>query len=71
MTALREEKRQALYRDNPEFGSPSDPVDQLPEDARIRLTQAIAAMREETKPFADQEVVRELGELVAGFGAKV
>jgi hypothetical protein len=71
VTKLREEKRQALYRDNPEFGSPSDPVDKLPEDARIKLTQAIAAMRDETKPFADSEVVRELGELVARFPAKV
>jgi Thioredoxin len=71
VTKLREEKRQAIYRDNPEFGSPSDPVDALPEDARIRLTQAIAAMRDETKPWADQEVVREIGELMAGFGAKV
>jgi hypothetical protein len=71
VTKLREEKRQALYRDNSEFGSPSDPPDKLPEDARIRLTQAIAQMREETKPFADREVVRELGELVAGFPAKV
>lgn len=71
VTKLREERRQAIYRDNPEFGSPDAPVDQLPEEARIRLTQAIAAMREETKPFADREVVRELGELVAGFTAKV
>ncbi|MGE3272268.1 MAG: thioredoxin family protein [Chloroflexota bacterium] len=71
VTKLREEKRQAIYRDNPEFGAPDAPVDQLPEDARIRLTQAITAMREETKPFADQEVVREIGEMVAGFGAKV
>ncbi|MCC7371620.1 MAG: thioredoxin family protein [Chloroflexi bacterium] len=70
VTKLREEKRQAIYRDNPEFGSPDAPVDQLPEDARIRLTQAIAAMREETKPWADQEVVREIGALVAGFAAK-
>jgi hypothetical protein len=70
VTRLREEKRQALYRDNPDFGSPSDPPDKLPEDARIRLTQAIAQMREETKPFADQEVVRELGEIAKGIAAK-
>ena len=70
VTKLREEKRQALYRDNPEFGSPSDPPDKLPEDARIKLTQAIAQMREETKPFADKEVVRELGEIAKGIAAK-
>ena len=70
VTRLREEQRQALYRDNPEFGSPSDPPDKLPEDARIKLTQAIAQMREETKPFADQEVVRELGEIAKSIAAK-
>lgn len=71
VTKLREERRQAIYRDNPEFGSPNDPPDRLPEDVRIRLTQAIAQMREETKPFADREVVRELGELVASFASKL
>jgi hypothetical protein len=71
VTKIREEKRQAIYRDNPEFGSPNEPVDGLPEDARIRLTQAITAMRDETKTWADQEVVREIGELVASFKTKV
>jgi thiol-disulfide isomerase/thioredoxin len=70
VTKLREEKRQALYRDNPEFGSPGDPPDKLPEDARIKLTQAIAQMREETRPFADKEVVRELGEIAKSIAAK-
>ena len=70
VTKLREEQRQALYRDNPDFGSPSDPPDKLPEDARIRLTQAIAQMRDETKPFADKEVVRELGEIAKGIAAR-
>ena len=70
VTQLREEKRQALYRDNPEFGSPNDPPDKLPEDARVKLTQAIAQMREETKPFSDKEVVRELGEIAKGIAAK-
>jgi hypothetical protein len=70
VTKLRAEKQQALYRDNPEFGSPGDPPDQLPEDARIRLTQAIAQMREETKPFADHEVVRALGEIAKSISAK-
>jgi len=70
VTKLRAEKQQALYRDNPEFGSPSDTPDKLPEDARIRLTQAIAQMRDETKPFADSEVVRELGEIAKKIAAK-
>ena len=51
-------------------GSPGDTPDKLPEDARIKLTQAIAQMRDETKPFADSEVVRELGEIAKGIAAK-
>lgn len=70
VTKLREEKRQELYQKNPEFGSASDPVDKLPEDARVRLTQAIGQMREETKPFADSEVVREMREIVEGIAAR-
>jgi hypothetical protein len=70
VTKLRAEKQQALYRDNPEFGSPGDTPDKLPEDARIRLTQAIAQMRDETKPFADSEVVRKLGEIAKRISAK-
>jgi hypothetical protein len=70
VTKLRAEKQAALYRDHPEFGSPGDTPDKLPEDARIKLTQAIAQMREETKPFADSEVVRELGEIAKGIAAK-
>ena len=70
VTKLRAEKQAALYRDNPEFGSPGDTPDKLSEDARIKLTQAIAQMREETKPFADAEVVRELGEIAKKIAAK-
>jgi len=70
VTELREKKRRELYEKNPEFGSASDPVDKLPEDARIRLTQAIGQMRDETKPFADSEVVRELRGIVEGIKAR-
>lgn len=70
VTKLRAEKQAAIHRDNPEFGALGDPPDKLSEDARIRLTQAIAQMREETKPFADREVVRELGEIAKSIAAK-
>jgi thiol-disulfide isomerase/thioredoxin len=70
VTKLRAEKQAALYRDNPEFGSPGDTPDKLPEEARVKLTQAIAQMRDETKPFADSEVVRELGEIAKRISAK-
>lgn len=70
VTALRAQKRLEIYRANPEFGSPDDPIDKLPEETRIRLTQAIAQMREETKPFSDREVIRELREIADKIAAR-
>jgi hypothetical protein len=64
VTKLREEKRQALYRQHPEWGDPSTPIAELPEEVRTQIQQATAAMRNETKAFANSEVVRELRELV-------
>ena len=64
VTARREEKRRAIYAGDPAFGSPDAPIDQLPEDARTKLTQAIAEMREQMTPFANQEVIRELRAIV-------
>jgi len=60
VTRLREEKRQALYAAHPEWGDPSKPIAELPEDIRTQVQQASAALRNETKPFANAEVVREL-----------
>jgi hypothetical protein len=40
-------------------------VDQLPEDVRARLQAELQKMREETVPFANAEVQRELRELVS------
>jgi hypothetical protein len=65
VTELRAQKRRELFAQNPRFGSPDTPIDQLPEDVRTDLMQATNAMREETAPFANQEVVRELGQIVA------
>jgi thiol-disulfide isomerase/thioredoxin len=70
VTDLREKKRQELYATHPEFGSPSEPPDKLPEADRIKLTQAITQMRDDTKPFADSEVVRELREIVEGIAKR-
>jgi Thioredoxin len=64
VTKVREEKRQALYRDHPEWGDPGKPIAELPEDVRTQVQQATAAMRNDTKAFANSEVVRELRELV-------
>jgi Thioredoxin len=64
VTELRARKREEMFAKNPEFGSPSAPVDQLPEDVRVRLAEAQTRMREETAPFANAEVVRELRAIV-------
>jgi hypothetical protein len=64
VTELRANKRAEIYAKNPEFGSPDAPIDQLPEDVRTRLQQATAAMRDETVPFANAEVVREIRAIV-------
>jgi len=64
VTELRAQKRAEIFAQHPEFGSPDAPPDQLPEDVRARLNQALTAMREETIPFANAEVVRELRAIV-------
>jgi hypothetical protein len=63
VTKLREEKRLALYQAHPEWGDPSAPIAELPEDVRTQVQQATSAMRNETKAFANNEVVREVREL--------
>lgn len=62
---LRAMKRREVFASDPAFGSPDAPVDQLPEDVRARLQTALQKMREDTVPFANAEVQRELRELVA------
>ena len=64
VTELREQKRQEIYASDPVYGSPKEPLDQLPEDVRTRLQGAIRKMREETAEYANGEVVRELKEVV-------
>lgn len=66
VTELRARKRREIYASRPEFGSPDAPVDQLPEDVRAALQAELAKMRDETTPFANAEVQRELRELVTG-----
>jgi hypothetical protein len=70
VTRLREEKRQALYRAHPEWGDPSKPIAELPEDIRTQVQQASAALRTETKPFANSEVVRELRAIAERVGTR-
>jgi len=69
VTELRARRRREVFAAHPEFGSPDAPVDQLPEDVRERLGAELQKMRDETTPFANQEVVRELRELVSRVAA--
>ena len=64
VTRLRAQKRQEMSEQHPEFGPPDQPIDQLPEDVRVRLAAAVAEMREEMVEFANGEVVRELRAIV-------
>ena len=60
----RKKRRAEVFASDPRFGSPDSPVDQLPETVRADLMAALQAMRDEMRPFADGEVVREIRELV-------
>jgi hypothetical protein len=64
VTERRAQRRREIFAQNPKFGSPDAPVDQLPEEVRAELTQAIQAMREELKPIENREVIRELVSIV-------
>ena len=65
VTAELDRRRREIFARNPEFGDPSQPIDQLPEDVRVRLQQATAQMRSEVAPFSNAQVVKELGDIVA------
>ncbi len=70
VTDARGKKRREVYAAHPEFGSPDAPVDQLPEETRAKLQAELQRMREETTPFANAEVLRELRELVSAQPVK-
>jgi hypothetical protein len=63
VTKIREEKRLAQYAAHPAWGDPSKPIAELPEDIRTQVQQGAAGIRNETKPFANAEVVREIREV--------
>jgi len=63
VTKTREEKRLAQYAAHPDWGDPSKPIAELPEDVRTQVQQAAASIRTETKPFSNAEVVREIREV--------
>ncbi len=65
VTELRKKRRAEVFASDPRFGSVDAPADQLPDGVRGDLTAALQKMRDEMRPFADGEVVRELKEIVA------
>jgi len=69
VTEIRAKRRREIFAAHPEFGSADAPVDQLPEDVRVRLQAELAKMREETAKFANAEVVRELREIATRVAA--
>ena len=69
VTALRARRREEIFAAHPEFGSPDAPVDQLSDEVRAKLQDELQRMRDETAPFANREVVRELRELVTRVAA--
>ncbi len=64
VTKLRAEKRAALFAAHPEFGSPDAPIDQLPEDVRVKVQQGMAQIRDDTAEFANAQVIQALTGLV-------
>jgi thioredoxin-like negative regulator of GroEL len=63
VTELRAAKRQEIYAEHPEFGTPGNYQD-LSDETRAALQEALKAVRDETREFANNEVVRELSEIV-------
>lgn len=66
VTERRAKERRAIFAAHPEFGPPDAPVDQLPEDVRARLQQALQKMRDDMADWANAEVVRELRAIAEG-----
>ncbi len=69
VTEVRAKRRKEIFAAHPEFGSPDAPVDQLAEEARVKLQAELAKMRDETTKFANAEVVRELREIATRVAA--
>jgi hypothetical protein len=70
VTDLRATKRQEIFAAHPEFGSPTAPMDQLPEETRQALQAAMAEMREQTAPIANATVIREIRAIVDGAASR-
>ncbi|MBI3966651.1 MAG: thioredoxin family protein [Chloroflexi bacterium] len=63
VTAERMRLRAELYAQNPEFGSPDSPTDQLSDEIRQKLYKVLNEARDKTAEFGNREVVRALREI--------
>lgn len=70
VTDTRDQKRRDVYTQHPHWGSPDASINDLSEEVRQEVRQATNQMRENTKAWADGEVVRELRELVERIHSK-
>lgn len=64
VTATMARKRDELYAQHPEFGDPNTPPAQMPEDVRVQVMAAMNTLREQNRPFANNEVVRAVRAIV-------
>jgi hypothetical protein len=64
VTERMAERRLDMYARHPEFGSPEASITELPEEIRNALAEETAAWREEIRPLNNQDVVRDLRQIV-------
>lgn len=65
VTAQRVEQRARIFAEHPELGSPDAPADQMTDAQRATYQQLVAAARDATFDWANNEVIGELRAIVA------
>lgn len=69
VTQMLAEKRAAIYAAHPEYGDPSTPPDQMPEDVRVAFMQEVNQMRADSRGEINSAIVRDLRQIVQGVAA--
>jgi len=71
MSQIIQAERERVFASDPELSKfpISTPPAELPEEARTRLSTALTAFRAEKRAFSDNEVIREIRELITGKAA--
>jgi hypothetical protein len=65
VTARRAQKRRELAAQHPEYGSPDASIADLPEDVRVKVSEAMAEFRAGAKPAENRDVVNALRDIAA------